>query len=281
MCDGLIEQKNGYLSEAFECRLPTVYRQKGSEFTYGGETFSELPLGAIKEASPFRGKCSGKNLCFRENHRWACDSGLCNGGKKSSGLVQNNCQRCKPLEYETMNKICQDRPITALKVIRYCDLNALNALPDKESIKKIVLFRDPRGIFVSRLKIFRNEKQAIETVRLDSRLRVYVKIQTKKTCRHFNEAIKMVSDKSIFFLRYEDMSSDPLSMAKKIYKFIGQVISNELVGWIVESQKISGQSGGTYSTVRNSTATMTAWRKNISYQNVSSIYKTFASEGTF
>ena len=84
MCDGLIEQKNSYLSEAFECRLPTVYRQKGSEFTYGGETFSELPLGAIKEASPFRGKCSGKNLCFRENHRWACDSGLCNGGKESS-----------------------------------------------------------------------------------------------------------------------------------------------------------------------------------------------------
>ena len=90
----------------------------------------------------------------------------------------------------------------------------------------------------------------------------------------------MVSDNSIFFLRYEDMSSDPLSMAKKVYKFIDQVISNELIGWIVESQKISGQSGGTYSTVRNSTATMTAWRKNISYQNVSSVYRSLACVGT-
>ena len=163
MCDGLVEEKNSYLRKAFECRLPVVYRQKGSEFTYGGETYDKLPLGAIKEASPFRGKCSGKNLCFRENHRWACDSGLCNG-KEPTGLVQNNCQRCRPLEYDAMNKMCGNRPITALKVIRYCDLNALNTLPNQESIKKIVLFRDPRGIFVSRLKIFRNEKQAIETV---------------------------------------------------------------------------------------------------------------------
>ena len=64
------------------------------------------------------------------------------------------------------------------------------------------------------------------------------------------------------------MSADPLTTAKRIYEFIGHEIPTELLEWIEQSQKETGN-GGTYSTVRNSTATMTAWRKHISFENVS------------
>ena len=64
------------------------------------------------------------------------------------------------------------------------------------------------------------------------------------------------------------MSADPLTTAKRIYEFIGHEIPAELLEWIEQSQKETG-TGGTYSTVRNSTATMTAWRKHISFENVS------------
>ena len=65
------------------------------------------------------------------------------------------------------------------------------------------------------------------------------------------------------------MSADPVTTAKRIYEFIEHEVPVELLTWIEQSQKETG-TGGTYSTVRNSTATMTAWRKHISFENVSS-----------
>ena len=76
------------------------------------------------------------------------------------------CTSCAPVNLKTMSGICRDRPITALKLIRYCDLNAMENLADIENVKTIVLFRDPRGIFISRNKIFNNAARAIETVSL-------------------------------------------------------------------------------------------------------------------
>jgi len=254
-CDGLTPEKNAYLASLFNCTLPVIYRSvKQHLFSYGGETSGNLPEGAIKESSPYRGKCSGNNLCFRENHRWSCDKAICAGHQttKLTGETVPRCSTCKPVNHQTMNGLCHERPITALKLIRYCDLNAMELLANNEDVKTIVLFRDPRGIFISRNKIFNNAARAIKTI--------------EKTCKYYHQAVQKVKEKRIFSIRYEDMSSDPLTTAQTIYEFIGHLIPSELSDWIERSTSESA-SGGTYSTVRNSTATMTAWRKSISFEN--------------
>jgi len=98
-------------------------------------------------------------------------------------------------------------------------------------------------------------------------LTVFYKV--RKTCQYYDKAADKLDNTSFFFLRYEDMSTDPVKTADNIYSFIGHDISDELASWIKSSQEATGASGGTYSTIRNSTATMTAWRKSISFDEVS------------
>ena len=86
-----------------------------------------------------------------------------------------------------------------------------------------------------------------------------------------------MKDTNFLFLRYEDLSADLLTTAKHIYEFIGHEIPAELLTWIEQSQKET-HTGGTYSTIRNSTATMTAWRKYISFENVSEIIPVYSKE---
>ena len=74
------------------------------------------------------------------------------------------------------------------------------------------------------------------------------------------------------------MSTDQMKTAKNIYSFIKQKIPPKLEKWIENAQKFetgsaSSGSGGTYSTRKNSTKTMTAWRNKISFEEVEKIEK--------
>ena len=77
-----------------------------------------------------------------------------------------------------------------------------------------------------------------------------------------------MDDRNFLFLRYEDMSRDELSTANRVYDFIQRPITRKLLKWIDESSKVHGTAGGAYSTVRNSTLTMTAWRHKITFTEV-------------
>ena len=93
-----------------------------------------------------------------------------------------------------------------------------------------------------------------------------------KTCHHYLESLSKIDDPNYLFLRYEDMSRDQLSTAKNVYDFIERPMSKKLLKWIDESTKVHGTSGGAYSTIRNSTLTMTAWRHKISFSEVKNIF---------
>ena len=89
-----------------------------------------------------------------------------------------------------------------------------------------------------------------------------------KTCHHYLESLSKIDDPKFLFLRYEDMSRDQLSTAKNVYDFIERPMSKKLLKWIDESTKVHGTIGGAYSTIRNSTLTMTAWRHKITFAEV-------------
>ena len=90
-----------------------------------------------------------------------------------------------------------------------------------------------------------------------------------KTCHHYLESLSKIDDPKFMFLRYEDMSRDQLSTAKHVYDFIERPMSKKLLKWIDESTKVHGTIGGAYSTIRNSTLTMTAWRHKLTFAEVS------------
>jgi len=68
-----------------------------------------------------------------------------------------------------------------------------------------------------------------------------------------------------------------MKTAKNIYSFIEQKIPPKLEKWIENAQNFdtgsSSGPGGTYSTKKNSTKTMTAWRNKISFEEVEKIEK--------
>ena len=68
------------------------------------------------------------------------------------------------------------------------------------------------------------------------------------------------------------MSAEPLSHAKKVYEFIGHQMPSNVKNWITENTNDSARNHKTYSTGRNSTETMTAWRQSISIHDVSKIF---------
>ena len=97
--------------------------------------------------------------------------------------------------------------------------------------------------------------------------------QVRKTCASFAESMKKLSDRNFLFVRYEDMSAEPLHHAEKVYEFIGHQMPSDVRNWIVQNTNGSVNNQSTYSTGRNSTETMTAWRTSISIHDVSSLVK--------
>lgn len=91
------------MNSVYSCKQPKIVRKSTSLENH------------LVEAYPYRGRCSKNNVCFRENHIWACDTGLCKGGK-ATGEVESDCRSCEPLEQDLINGICQERLITG-KVI--------------------------------------------------------------------------------------------------------------------------------------------------------------------
>ena len=62
---------------------------------------------------------------------------------------------CLPINEKVASQICQTKSIIAQKVIRFCDLDDVKTMNEaqKDNIKTIVLFRDPRGMYSSRKRL--------------------------------------------------------------------------------------------------------------------------------
>ena len=109
--------------------------------------------------------------------------------------------------------------------------------------------------------------------------------QISQTCRYYEKTLeKTKPSNDILFVRYEDISLEPLKMASKIYKFIGHELPDELRSWIVSSQNVTRKTApekpskyepgrNPYSTVRNSTYTMMKWRLQNKFSEVQGVQK--------
>ena len=141
-----------------------------------------IPLKEITPAN--HGHCVESNLCFRTDHKWSCDTGICYDRgqnqklEKLTGIASTKCNSCRPLNSEVISSICSSKKIIAAKTIRLCDTEQIMSLIKKHpDLKVIILYRDPRGIYGSRKPIL-GQKWALTTV--------------TKTCRFFHQTINFI-----------------------------------------------------------------------------------------
>ena len=107
------------------------------------------------------------------------------------------------------------------------------------------------------------------SIELTCDLSKILSFQIPKTCHHFVESFKYPDDPKFLFLRYEDMSMDPITTAIKVYEFINQPLPMKLFKWIEDSTKVKvSQLGLGYGTVKNSIQTMNAWRHRMTFEEV-------------
>lgn len=285
-------KKLSLLRRYFECDTPSFYQSvpvldaaskklklDKNRIIHGGKVksrTSEMPSNAIEMEMPEHGRCARTNLCFRENHNWSCDTGICKVPQdkqsldKLTGKKDGRCS-CTPLDTSLMNKMCRNKKIIAQKVIRLCDIDHIAQLAaDQPELKVVLFFRDPRGIYGSRRKL------------VGSRV---LKPSINMTCTYYEKALDFAASHQANFiaLRYEDMSLEPLETARKIYDFIGEALPASLEKWI-NASKASSDPGAQpkkynnpYSTQRNSTYTATKWRFENSFAAVDYVQKTCQS----
>ena len=83
--DTVVQNILRFMNDGFDCNLPWFYQKvsskvatKDKKYKSGQLYAAKLPPNAVEEVTPTRGKCTYRKMCFRENLRWSCDSGICN-----------------------------------------------------------------------------------------------------------------------------------------------------------------------------------------------------------
>ena len=134
------------------------------------------------------------------------------------------------------------------------------------NIKIIHLLRDPRGRFNSFLYL--HSYQRIHHLTLDI---VSTACERQMKDVRIRKQLEEQFPGMFLEIRYEDVASDPVTMATRIYHFLhSQYVPDEVKEWIRgntnnNNNKSEQDKFGTFR--RNSTATSMAWEKELSSEN--------------
>ena len=100
--------------------------------------------------------------------------------------------------------------------------------------------------------------------------------QIHKTCEMYEKVLHNRSklDKNNFLLvRYEDMALNQMKTAEEIYAFIGSKMDDSVKKWVENEISFAEENFDLYSTHRNSTYTVTKWRKMLKFGEVQKVQK--------
>ena len=140
--------------------------------------------------------------------------------------IQDAVSTCLPLLLEE----CRKRPIRASKILRGNMSSMADILKDFPKLKVIHLLRDPRGIILSRKRIF-----ARSIPNLDFRR------QARLLCTKMHEDIRQRRGLAERYpgltmeVTYERLTRNPLKYIEAIYNFVGIHLTNLTKEWIVQS----------------------------------------------
>ena len=187
--------------------------------------------------------------------------------ERQSCLTACRTEQFTPCQH-IMQNICDLSGLKVSKVIRmqmsYVE-EILGRLPE---VKVIHLVRDPRGILMSQDGLSKSgmsdTKWEVQANNLCQRIRLDLDVSS---------LIQTLHPSSLLSIRYEDLASDPLSMANTIYHHIGQSVPDRVRHWIYTNTHGKNDNGKMGTRRKNSTAQAYHWMDNITERQLKHVMK--------
>lgn len=214
-----------------------------------------------------------------------CSPPACGFFQHTDIINESECKRvCGKVNFSTVQEACQTYSHVALKEVRLFSLESLYPLINDPTLnfKIIHLVRDPRAVLNSREKALWSLKSDNKIMLnsgsiplgSDSNYKVMKNIcrsQVKIHRRAMTEASGFLKDRYLM-VRYEDVAMDPLRKIKEMYKFTDLNLTPELETWIHDITHGNNKKYPDFEiTSRDAQYVSQAWRKHLSFQNVSTV----------
>ncbi|KAG8039646.1 hypothetical protein G9C98_000375 [Cotesia typhae] len=188
-------------------------------------------------------------------------------GFKYNPRLWKNCETYKDICWDSnyLTEFCRLFPFQSMKILRLTLQIAQILLDDEKlGVHMALLVRDPRGLVQSRKhpKWCQDSHDcsdpALLCADMVSDYEVAVQLKDK-----YPQNFKVI--------RYEDLSTDPISESKELFKFYGLNFHSDVQNYL-ETHTLS-DSGGKFSTFRNSKATPFHWRDDLDFEEVQEIQR--------
>ncbi|XP_077863281.1 carbohydrate sulfotransferase 1-like [Saccoglossus kowalevskii] len=188
-------------------------------------------------------------------------------------VTKRTAKRCPFIDADLLSKECMSKyKHVAIKIIRLVDIQTLESLLSDLSInvKIIHLVRDPRAIYNSRSNAEKFEKTLTgdHVVTVQSLCR-----RIKQNYGTGKNQPPWLQDKYML-VRYEDLARNPMQITQDMYRFLEfGTVPPVVNSWIVNNT-YSNESplfNDRYSTKRNSSVVVEAWRRELPYRTVEQI----------
>jgi len=208
--------------------------------------------------------------------------------------LMNSCKGFLPMyekcfSQEYLSTVCPLYPIRLIKTVRMRVRKTEEILKQLPNTKMIILVRDPRAVFSSRW-----------SDRISSWCRQEHCSDPSTSCQDLEDDVisaKMLMSTfpgRVTLIRYEDLSLNTLSTAKKLFEFLNlpwhmsldRYILSHTRGDKYKKTKIKGRTfakkpiSDPYGTVRNSTAAVLSWSRSLSLTNITRVQDTCLSPMT-
>ncbi|XP_039262089.2 carbohydrate sulfotransferase 1-like [Styela clava] len=141
-----------------------------------------------------------------------------------------------PLNLTIWSSLCHSADIVALKVLRICTVPSLEGIVETltnygNEVYVIELVRDPRGIINSALNLELRKPGVDKRLnRICGRFRNNFEFVERERGDKFSTSL--ISEGRYLRIRYEDIATDPVKGAEKMYKFLNMDLPSEVREWI-------------------------------------------------
>ena len=171
----------------------------------------------------------------------------------------NSCQRRRSRQIISdrclpeLSTPCSQASIRAAKTVRMRMSTVERVLLRDPEVKVIHLFRDPRGVVLSRSKSMESERMLKEGRELCRKMRQDI-VEREALEQRFPHSFKVV--------RYEDLAGEPLGIATELFEFLQRPLPTRVQTWLrLSTQNTNITSERPMSTFRrNSKRTAHRWK---------------------
>ena len=191
-------------------------------------------------------------------------------------FVDTPRKKCYPLSTQNLEAVCKSNyNVTVMKIltsrIPNGTIKSLFPLCNSTNCTIIYLVRDPRPVVFSHMKVGMQSWQNFKTRGAnDTAPRPSIKMYSASVCEQIEANVKILKNLSgwmkgrYHILRYEDLAGQPTETLRGAYKMAGLTMVNSTLEWIeLHTTGKRGKSYQSYSTKRNSKATVDNWRLEI------------------